>query len=224
MQSAIPNTTALYTAVAPSDGAKFKCMCWRCFYISNDQLGEFVDYALEYAYSRNDFLASSSDLTKVLTVSLNGGVNILTSIDSCATWTARSSSGTRTSQGFARSSDGTKVAGIGFNDYIYTSIDTGVTWLGRTTSGQRNWQTICSSTDGVKIAATVDSGYIYVSGDSGATWTQCTSGGSRAWRGISCSSDGTKLLAAVTNGNLYTSIDTEGVRVERLPLLAAHAR
>jgi len=96
-----------------------------------------------------------------------------------ATWTERTSAGSRNWTSLASSADGTKLAaGVGNGGYIYTSTDSGATWTERTNAGSRDWKAIASSSDGSKLAAG-SSGYIYTSTDSGATWTERTSAGSR---------------------------------------------
>ena len=111
--------------------------------------------------------------------------------------------------GLASSSDGTKLAAVENDGYIYTSTDSGASWSERTNSGQRRWQSITSSSDGTKLAAVdSDNGYIYTSTDSGATWTERTSAGQRYWQSITSSSDGTKLAAVEFAGYIYTSTDS----------------
>ena len=55
----------------------------------------------------------------------------------------------------ASSSDGTKLAAVVYNGYIYTSSDSGVSWTQATTAGTRTWKSIASSYDGTKLAAVV---------------------------------------------------------------------
>jgi len=119
-------------------------------------------------------------------------------------WTPRTSAGQHYSLvSITSSSDGTKLAAVDNNGFIYTSTDSGATWTQQTNAGRRSWSSITSSSDGTKLAAVVSSnGYIYTSIDSGATWTQQTSAGQRTWQSITSSSDGTKL-AAVDNNNGY---------------------
>ena len=109
------------------------------------------------------------------------------------------------------SSDGTKLAAVVTNGYIYTSADSGVTWTEQTSSGQRNWKSITCSSDGNKLAAVEEEGYIYTSTDSGISWVMQGSG-NLIWQSIASSSNGTKL-AAVANeygfGDfIYTSTDS----------------
>ena len=169
-------------------------------------------------------IASSSDGTRVVSVL---GSYLVTSVDSGATWTRRTTAGWRVWAAVASSSDGMKLAAAatGFseeeytqtNDYIYTSADGGATWIQRTSAGKRIWTSIVSSSDGTRLAATEDTsmdGYIYLSDDSGTTWTQLTSLGSQCWS-IAMSSDGMKLVAASQYtqyleslpGYVYTSAD-----------------
>jgi photosystem II stability/assembly factor-like uncharacterized protein len=107
------------------------------------------------------------------------------------------------------SSDGTKLAAVTENGYIYTSADSGVTWTARLTDANRNWRSIAGSTDGTKLAAVAyNNNYIYTSTNSGVTWTQQTSAGQRNWFSIASSSDGTKLIASTLRGPVYISTDS----------------
>ena len=159
---------------------------------------------------------------------------IYTSTDSGATWTERTSAGSRVWQDITSSADGTKLAAVVFTTkdnypfvsppgYIYTSTDGGVSWTERTSAGSRNWESITSSADGTKLAALVypdrdsvgnilDAGYIYTSTDSGATWTEQIL--VWHWYGITGSADGTKL-AAVSNGSIHVSTDSGATWIYR---------
>ncbi|MBP7552081.1 MAG: cadherin-like beta sandwich domain-containing protein [Spirochaetes bacterium] len=115
----------------------------------------------------------------------------------------------------ASSWDGTKLAAVVEDGYIYTSTDSGTTWTEQKSSGYRRWFSIASSSDGTKLAAVVFNGYIYTSTDSGATWTERTSSGIRGWRSIASSSDGTKLAAGADGEYIYTSTDSGATWAER---------
>ncbi|MCA9326253.1 hypothetical protein KC976_01460, partial [Candidatus Saccharibacteria bacterium] len=104
-------------------------------------------------------ITSSADGTKLAAV-VDGG-SIYTSADSGATWTERTSAGSRNWASIASSTDGTKLAAVVDGGYIYTSADSGATWTERTSAGSRNWYSITSSTDGTKLAAGVNGGKIY---------------------------------------------------------------
>jgi fibronectin-binding autotransporter adhesin len=125
-------------------------------------------------------------------------------------WIEQTNPGARAWHGVASSDDGTKLAAVVYNGYIYTSTDSGATWsTNSNSSGSRDWTSIASSSDGVNLAATVSNGYIYTSTDSGATWsTNSNSSGSRDWTSIASSSDGVNLAATVNGGNIYTSTDS----------------
>jgi hypothetical protein len=72
------------------------------------------------------------------------------SSDSGATWTERTTAGSR---------NGTVVV---YGGSLYTSSDSGATWTERTTAGSRNWQSIASSSDGSKLAAVAYGGNIWL--------------------------------------------------------------
>ena len=124
-------------------------------------------------------------------------------------WTAQTSAGKRNWYSLASSADGTKLAAVVYDGYIYTSTDSGVTWTERTSAGSRVWYSITSSADGSKLAAVegwYGSSKIYTSTDYGETWKAATPSG--YWRSIASSADGTKLAAAAENNYIYTSIDS----------------
>ena len=124
-------------------------------------------------------------------------------------WSTNSnSSGIFEWRSIASSSDGTKLAAVAFNGYIYTSTNSGVTWTARANSQTRNWRSITSSSDGTKLAAVVYGGAIYTSTDSGSTWTEQSNAGTNYWISITSSSDGTKLAAVPYGGYVYTSTDS----------------
>ena len=136
------------------------------------------------------------------------------------TWSQTATSGAWWS--ITSSSDGTKLAAVVYEGYIWTSTDSGATWIQRTASGIRLWTSVTSSSDGTKLAAVAYvaggySGYIYTSTDSGATWIEQTASGSRQWQSITSSSDGTKLAAGVYGGHIYTSNDSGETWTERQP-------
>ena len=118
---------------------------------------------------------------------------------------------TATSQrwrGIASSSDGTKLAAVVENGYIWTSTNSGSSWT--ETASSQNWWGIASSSDGSKLAAFVFTtstapGYIRTSSDSGSSWTQTAS--SQKWIGIASSSDGSKLAACVFQGYIMTATE-----------------
>lgn len=120
----------------------------------------------------------------------------------------------------ASSADGTKLATVAINDYIYTSTDSGVTWIRKTSAGLKNWYAITSSSDGTKLAAITTAGdYLYTSTDSGVTWVQQNSLGSKVMQSITSSADGTKLTSVIAtsliNGYIYTSTDSGVTWVQR---------
>ena len=138
---------------------------------------------------------------------LNAGANTCTALVA-RLWTSITSS-----------SDGTKLAAVVNNGYIYTSTDSGVTWTARTGPSSRGWTSITSSSDGTKLAAVATN--IYTSTDSGVTWIARSGnppagGGTRGFTSITFSSDGTTLAAAspsamllsIDSGNTWTTKGT----------------
>jgi photosystem II stability/assembly factor-like uncharacterized protein len=85
------------------------------------------------------------------------------STDSGLNWTNfNGSSGQNYWRAIASSSDGSKLAALVNNGYIYISTNSGFTWTQQTSAGARNWYSIASSNDGNKLAAVVNNGgYIY---------------------------------------------------------------
>ncbi len=126
-----------------------------------------------------------------------------------ATWTERTSAGTRNWWAVASSSNGTKLAAADQNGYIYTSTDSGVTWTEQTGSGTRFWFSMASSADGSVLVAVVYNAYIHTSTDSGVTWTEHTSGlFTLPWYSVACSADGTFIIAAAAGGSEYLYYST----------------
>ena len=54
------------------------------------------------------------------------------------------------------SSDGTRLAAVVYNGYIYTSTDSGATWTEQTAAGSRRWTSITSSADGTRLSAVAE--------------------------------------------------------------------
>ena len=127
-------------------------------------------------------------------------------------WKENTGSGLRSFYGATLSDDGTKMAAVNYNGYIYTSTDSGVTWTERTSSGVRYWNYITSSADGTKLAAT--DGNIYTSSDSGATWVQRTTAGTYN-QSVEMSSDGTKIIAS--GGTVIISTNSGASWTDRSP-------
>jgi hypothetical protein len=119
-----------------------------------------------------------------------------------AVWTARDAD--RNWQCIASSADGTKLAAVVNNGFLYTSTDSGATWVQRNST--RFWLSVASSADGNKLAACVSTGQIFTSTDAGVNWTARAT--NRDWRSIASSADGTKLAAVVFGGQIYTSSDS----------------
>ena len=137
----------------------------------------------------------------------NGTVSV-SATNSSANWTEQSELGLREWEFITSNSDGTKLAAVVKDGYIYTSANSGTTWDERSSAGTQSWKAIASSSDGTKLAATVYGGYIWTSTDSGATWTPQTNSGQRDWRVIRSSADGTKLSAIAKGDYIYTSTDS----------------
>jgi VCBS repeat-containing protein len=165
-------------------------------------------------------IASSADGAKLTALhherSLQGGLLIYTSNDSGVNWTVRnineSDPDTSWHTGsLASSADGTKLAAVARNGYIYSSYDSGSTWTMRFGGNPRNWQSVAMSADGTKQVAT-DSTDIYTSSNSGNTWTLRTGTTNLApisWDFVASSNDGTKLAAvSYQTGGVYTSADS----------------
>ena len=104
-------------------------------------------------------ITCSSDGTKVAAAAgtLGNAGYIYTSTDSGATWTMRTSSGSRVWSSIASSSDATKLAATVSGGSIYVSTDSGADWTSESGAGSRNWTSIASASDGVILAASVSS-------------------------------------------------------------------
>ena len=127
-------------------------------------------------------------------------------------WTRSDSSLANAWTSITSSSDGSRLAAVETNGFIWTSSDSGLTWTKRTTV-RRTWVSITSSSDGSRLAAVATLDGVFTSSDSGVTWTRQNAAGDRAWTSIASSSDGTKLAASVLGtllapGNIWTSRDS----------------
>ncbi len=104
-------------------------------------------------------ITSSADGTRLAAVAFGG--SIYTSTDSGATWTERTSAGSRSWTSITSSADGTKLAAAASGDSIYTSQDSGATWTERTSAGSRDWASITISATGDRLAAAAYGDHIY---------------------------------------------------------------
>jgi len=128
------------------------------------------------------------------------------------TWTRSDSSLTNTWTSITSNGDGSLLAAVETNGFIWTSSDFGWTWTKRTTV-RRSWASITSSSDGARLAAVATLDGVFTSNDFGVTWTRQSAAGNRAWTSIASSSDGTRLAAVVLGtilaaGNIWTSNDS----------------
>eukprot|EP00775_Hariotina_reticulata_P005559 gene5559-5796_t len=105
----------------------------------------------------------------------------------------------------ALSSDGSKLAALEYNGFIYTSTNLGRTLTSRTFPVRRAWSYVASSTNGSSLAAVVDGGFIYTSTNTGVTWTERAAAGSRRWRSIASSQSGRRLVAVASGDRIYIS-------------------
>ena len=128
-------------------------------------------------------------------------------------WTQRSpGSAVKFWSDIASSADGTKLAVVGSDDYIYTSTDSGTTWTLRAPAGAgvtKRWQAIASSADGTKLVVTTQYDYIYTSTDSGVSWTMRQPDGANTyyWYSVASSADGMTLMAGAGANYVYISTD-----------------
>jgi hypothetical protein len=141
-------------------------------------------------------------------IATGGDGYIYTTTNQGASWTARSSAGSRAWVGMDCSSNGSIIHACTYGNYIYTSTDSGTSWTIRTNSGIRNWITARCSSDGTIVYACVENGNIFRSSNSGSTWTNLTTAGTGSWYGLACSSDGTKVAAIQRGGYIYISYDS----------------
>jgi photosystem II stability/assembly factor-like uncharacterized protein len=183
---------------------------------SNTVTSKTINYALNPTFGTVTRTATGftvpitnydSEFTWDTPIVSNGTVSV-SATNSSANWTEQSELGLREWEFITSNSDGTKLAAVVKDGYIYTSANSGTTWDPRTSAGTQSWKAIASSSDGTKLAATVYGGYIWTSTDSGATWTPQTNSGQRDWRVIRSSADGTKLSAIAKGDYIYTSADS----------------
>lgn len=192
-------------------------LSWQGFDASTDGtvLVGIVDYysvmvSTDSGASWRKHTPQGDPLIQKITVSPNGETIMLytdhstiISTDFGETWNERDAP----SGGFndiALSYDGSHIAAIINNFYIYTSTDGGATWVEQTEAGSREWKSISSSSDGTKIIALPTNGLYYVSLDGGATWVSRSGAGSQFWSGIEMSADGSKVVAYTTTSLLVS--------------------
>jgi len=149
-------------------------------------------------------VASSEDGLKLAACAGTGF--IWTSEDAGATWTQRTTSGSRSWRDIASSADGTRLAACAKDAGIFTSEDSGATWFARPLANIKP-ERLASSADGLRLAACQEGGGIATSADGGVTWTLQVSVGAADWKDIASSADGLKLAAVIKDGHVWTSVD-----------------
>jgi hypothetical protein len=167
-------------------------------WVSTDSGATWVDRSSGTS-STEAHVAMSSDGMKIVATSIN---DFYFSTDGGENWSHHFVGGDSWFD-LASSSDGTKLAAVGYNGRIYTSNDSGGTWAIRSSAGTRDWYGVTISDDGSRVGAVAFSinrdfntkGDIWLSSDSGATWTKQVSAGQANWRKIASSSDGKKIIA-----------------------------
>lgn len=113
----------------------------------------------------------------------------------------------------ASSDDGTKLAVVAGDDYIYTSNNSGASWTRQQPLGAgitKRWRTIASSADGTRLVAAADDDYVYTSTNSGASWTPrypAGAGNAKVWPSVASSADGMTLMAGASD---YVYLSTDG--------------
>ena len=137
----------------------------------------------------------------------NGSTSLQVSGDSGSTWTAAGVS--KSYNGVACSSDGTKMAACTSDGVIYTSINSGVAWNAKYTDASRLLTSIALTDNGLKMVVGVNNNLLLVltSTDSGSTFTSAAKAISALWIAVASTADGGFMAAAPANGNLYVSID-----------------
>ena len=166
--------------------------------INNGSITSSID--TNYASSGDSYYMYAYKLPVIstTTVSTLTPPTVWTPHDSARNWVSITSS-----------SDGSNLAAVVYDGYIYTSTDSGTTWTSRMNDANRYWRSITSFTSSsnvVNLVAVVSSaGYIYTSANSGATWTPRMTDAPRSWWSVSSSLNGSKLAAVVQGGYIYTS-------------------
>ncbi len=163
----VSGASQLWGAAISADGTKMAVSNYPGYiYTSSDSGSTWTQRATSTNW---DIILMSTDGTKLAAVQYGG--QVYTSTDSGATWTLQNGTPYASYQGFAGSSDLTKLIlvadggaqGWGGASQVYTSIDSGVTWKGHFTKTFDSWA-VTSSADGTKLAvADYQTGYIYTS-------------------------------------------------------------
>ena len=98
------------------------------------------------------------------------------------------------------SSDGTKVFGCVYGDYIYVSTDSGNSWTPRHVVS--DWTGIASDNDGIKLCACAYNDKVHISNDGGLTWT--TIDGNKNYLSTCTSSDRNYIFSTEETGHIIT--------------------
>jgi photosystem II stability/assembly factor-like uncharacterized protein len=132
-------------------------------------------------------------------VSTNGG----------ATWT-NTTAPLSTWQSVACSADGSRLAAVSAQGWVYTSSDGGGAWASNNLPTGITWSAVTSSADGTKLAIAGSGSGIYISANGGTNWSPSDAPATN-WTGLASSADGSRMVAVQAgdylhfNGSIYTS-------------------
>lgn len=146
-------------------------------------------------------------------------IQIHTSSDTGANWTAHTVEAGQSWSGAACSDSGAMMAVCSWNfdtGYVYTSTDSGVNWTRRDAAGTGGFFAISMSANGTKIVAAYrEKGTLKISVDSGVTWTpKIVDPQADFIRSVCMSPDGTKMVVC-DKEHIYLSTDGGTTFVEQ---------
>ena len=113
--------------------------------------------------------------------------------------------------------DGTFIAGVIYDGYIYTSNDFGTNWIEHKEAGHRLWSGIALSNNGQYIASCVYGGYIQQSTNYGETWIELKSSVYEFYRDITSDSTGKGYTIIIISSIVLLSYESTSLVSSLLP-------
>jgi hypothetical protein len=226
LQTSIPTTTINYSALAINgNGTLITAGCnpggIYTFSPTNFQSVPVTTYSMTATTTSWNYLAASSDFTKIYATSSFGALGLLYSTDSGATFSqvlgVPGTGSNRSYLSVACNNNATRIitSNSGSTLGIVISTDSGNTWTGTGAPSSKTWNSVACDISCQRLIAAASNDYVYVSTDgSGNTWTQLTyaqglPSSVAAWSAVASNFDGSILAACSNNavsGAVYTNI------------------
>jgi hypothetical protein len=226
LQTSIPTTTINYSALAINgNGTLITAGCNTggiyTFSPTNFQSVPVTAYSLTATTTSWNYLAASSDFTKIYATSAFGALGVLYSTDSGATFSqvlgVPATSSNRSYLSVACNNNATRIiaSNTASTAGIVISTDSGIVWTATGAPSSKTWNSVACDISGQRFIAAASGDYVYVSTDgSGNTWTQLTyaqglPSSVASWTTVASNFDGSILAACSNNavsGAVYTNI------------------